>query len=342
MSTLNLQSTDKNVVFSSNLSPEDRTKTARTLPIEEFDYYYDWINSGYKISKNNSQHDMELLASYMVSRQEKETCTDSAGKQTQENILRDNEIGTQVLTCAEGETYKVEYLGYVIDTKKYKEFLKQFLEKKYYLYGEHGIEGESLREGETGDNQENQNNQNDNDNYVPNPAAGDFRSWTQCKQSWSNIVFPGSRNVTICDAGCLVTAISMQIARSGTLTLESPIDPGVVALKLPFSSGGALLSFDMKKIAPNFKYVTKLKIQGMSKETISNKLTNYDPNKYYMILAVSTKKKNKVHHYVALDYVDKTTNEIYMMDPYPLRSNSTKKLYDSYKVYEVLIFEKRD
>ena len=149
MATLNIQSSDKNVIFNSNLSPEDRQSEARELPIDEFDYYYDWVNSGYKISKNNSQHDMELLASRMVSKQSKETCVDSAGKITQENILRDNEIGTQTLTCVEGETYKVEDLGFVVDTVKYKDFLKQFLEKKYYLEGEHDIEVETLESNNT-------------------------------------------------------------------------------------------------------------------------------------------------------------------------------------------------
>ena len=92
MATLNIQSSDKNVIFSSNLSPEDRQTKARELPIEEFDYYYDWGNSGYKISRNNSQHDMELLASHMVSKQVKESCEDATGKVTQENILKDNQL----------------------------------------------------------------------------------------------------------------------------------------------------------------------------------------------------------------------------------------------------------
>lgn len=132
MSTLNLQSKDKNVIFSSNLSAEDRTTTARELPIAEFDYYYDWSNSDYISNKKASNHDMEILARNMVSKQVKETCVDSSGKNTQENILRDNEIGTQTLTCGENETYKTEELGYVVDNQKYKEFLKEFLEKKYY------------------------------------------------------------------------------------------------------------------------------------------------------------------------------------------------------------------
>ena len=135
MATLNLQSKDKNVIFSSNLSPEDRKTTARKLPIDEFDYYYDWSNSNYISNKTTSNHDMELLAQHMVSKQVKEMCIDSSGKETNKNILRDKEIGTIKLTCVEGETYKTEELGYVVDNEKYKEFLREFLEKKYYEDG---------------------------------------------------------------------------------------------------------------------------------------------------------------------------------------------------------------
>lgn len=140
MATLNLQSSDKYVVFSSNLSDEDRKNKARELPIEEFDYYYNWTTSNYKISSDKSNHDMELLAQHMVSKQVKEKCVDSSGNATQENIQKDAEIGVKTLTCAEGEDYKTEELGFQIDHAKYKEFLKEFLEKKYYLEGEFSVE----------------------------------------------------------------------------------------------------------------------------------------------------------------------------------------------------------
>ena len=137
MSTLMVQSDDMNVIFSSNLSKEDRAKTARKKPIKEFDYYYDW--SGHILESDVSTNDMEILAQRMVSYQVKETCTDSTGKVTQEKLLRDNETKTQFLFCAEGETYKKEELGMQIDTEKYKDFLKEFLEKKYYVEDEVGL-----------------------------------------------------------------------------------------------------------------------------------------------------------------------------------------------------------
>ncbi len=137
MSTLMVQSDDMNVIFSSNLSKEDRAKTARKKPIKEFDYYYDW--SGHILESNVSTNDMEILAQRMVSYQVKETCTDTSGKVTQEKLLRDNETKNQALFCIEGETYKREELGMQIDKEKYKEFLKEFLEKKYYVLDETGL-----------------------------------------------------------------------------------------------------------------------------------------------------------------------------------------------------------
>lgn len=137
MSTLMVQSDDMNVIFSSNLSKEDRAKTARKKPIKEFDYYYDW--SGHILESNVSTNDMEILAQRMVSYQVKETCTDTSGKVTKEKLLRDNETKNQALFCIEGETYKREELGMQIDKEKYKEFLKEFLEKKYYVFDETGL-----------------------------------------------------------------------------------------------------------------------------------------------------------------------------------------------------------
>lgn len=133
MSTLTLQSDDMNEVFSSNLSKADRSIIARKQPVKEYDYNYDWSTSNYGLSMTNSEHDMEILAQRMVSYQVKETCVDSSGDVTKENILRDNETKIQVLTCSEGETYKTEELGMQKDDEKYKEFLKEFIEKKYYL-----------------------------------------------------------------------------------------------------------------------------------------------------------------------------------------------------------------
>ena len=114
MATLRIQSTDMNEVFELNLEEEDRKDSARKMPIEEYDYYYDWSTSDYKISKEKSEHDMELLAQRMV------RVYDYTESTTCEQPTEDNKC-------------------YVVDTEQYKEFLYEFLEKKYLLAGEHSI-----------------------------------------------------------------------------------------------------------------------------------------------------------------------------------------------------------
>ena len=144
MSTLKYQSSDMNEVFSSNLSDKDKTNY-KASDREEFDYYYDWTATDYKLSKKNSEHDMEILAQNMVSRQVKEQCVNSSGKVVEQKILRDSEIGTKTLTCEADETYETEDLGYVVDEKKYKNFLKEFIEKKYYYSGKYKVESKNER-----------------------------------------------------------------------------------------------------------------------------------------------------------------------------------------------------
>lgn len=93
MATLNLQSEDMSIVFSSNLSELDTTKKVRTSRLNEFKYDYDW--SSYTLTRDSSVHDMEVLAQHMVSKNEN------------------------------SNTYE-------IDRTKYKEYLKEFIKQKYY------------------------------------------------------------------------------------------------------------------------------------------------------------------------------------------------------------------
>ena len=141
MSTLILQSDDMNTVFKSNTKGFSY-KLCRTKKQGKYDYSkcydnsnfsYDKNWSNYKIRFNNSKHDIEVLAQHMVSHQATESCRDSSGKVVSTNILRDDEIGTQVLACGEGETYSVTGASYELDDDKYYEYLKEFIEKKYIL-----------------------------------------------------------------------------------------------------------------------------------------------------------------------------------------------------------------
>jgi len=290
MATLNLQSQDKNVIFTSNLGDLYRTDNVKDMPLDELDYYYDW--SSYKTSKNNSEHDMEILAQNMVSEKTGEECTKPA---------------------QDGKCY-------AIDNAKYKEFLKQFLEKKYYLEGEYDFEDSG------------------NEDFDSQPATGDFRKWTQCGQSWSSIVVPNS-NKTMCQIGCLITSISIQIARSGTAIVTEAINPGIAVKKFNFAAGGNLYWHSPSNLAPNFHYYANISLIGMNKKAIVDKLTSYDPSRYYIILGVGKISRNELHHFVAFDYADKSNNKIYIMDPAGIQYSD---LYERYRLYEAHIYEKKD
>lgn len=95
MSTLMIQSDDMNEIFGSNLTKEEKSnKRMSKLRIKSL-YSYDTDLSWYRLKPDNSEHDMELLAQNMVS-------------------------------VSEDGSYKY-------DENKYKEFLKQFLERKYFI-----------------------------------------------------------------------------------------------------------------------------------------------------------------------------------------------------------------
>jgi len=295
MATLYIESEDMSQIFISNTKGyKVYNDTDKNINYEYFSYNHDW--SSHKLSKIDSSYDIEILAQNMVSRIENSNCP-----------------GT-----VDGACYK-------IDQDKYREFLKGFLEKKYFI-----------NEGaEVGESPETNNNDNNNSN---SPAMGNFRTWTQCKQKWSSKIVPTSSQ-NMCSIGCLITSVSIQIARSGTITLESPFDPGVALEKFKFVNGGNFVWASTTNIAPNFKYRSSINVAGMSKEKIIEKISSYDSNKYYFILAVSKKDRNSVHHYVALDYVDAVSNKIYIMDP---ASTSKTDLYEHYKLYSMAIYEKKD
>lgn len=129
MSTLSIQTDEMEDFFASNLSKADRKKNKRDRKEFEFCEVYD----NYTTTTTKGEHDMEILAQHMVSQQVEESCVDSSGSVIKTNILKDGEIGTQTLVCSEGQTYKTSEVKLVKDDEKYREFLKEFIEKKYYL-----------------------------------------------------------------------------------------------------------------------------------------------------------------------------------------------------------------
>lgn len=311
MSTLYLESDDINVIFNSNLSDLDRAKTERKKPVDDFDYFHDW--SGYISTPTSSVHDMEILAQHMVSQIPYDPETRNC------NNPKDN-------YC------------YVFDEDKYKEFLKEFIEKKYFLENTPFGSNDTLYYNKEESSTSKDNNGNaDSQNYTQPPQAdGEWRNWRQCKGEWKNIKMPNSKK-TICNIGCLITSLSIQIVRSGTATVVPNVNPGVVVNYFEFASGGRLYWNSVSNLAPNFVYRYNKSLVGMTKQKVAQILSGYDLNRYYLIIGVSKKDRTKVHHYVAFEYAD-SNGELYMVDP----SSDYSKVYDRYKVYELHVYEKKD
>jgi len=302
MATLNVQSSDMGDIFSSNIIDYDvNSKTNNPY----FSYDYDWTT--YVTTKDNSSHDIEVLAQNMVTETRELVCD--------EPVIKFDEEGNEYKVC------------YIIDEEKYRNFLPEFLEKKYYL-NDSPLSGSS-----TGSS-----NNNGNNNNNPTQQTGDWRNWKQCGQSWSNNLVPSSKS-NMCSIGCAVTAVTIQIAKSGTYTVVKPIDPGRALNFYDFQSGGNLYWGSVSKLAPNFNFVAKVSLEGMSKAAVAKKLSSYDSSRYYILLNVGKHSARSAHHYVALDYVNTSTNNLYMIDP---GSSASNDLYSTYKVYKAVIYEKKD
>ena len=291
MSTLRIQSDDIGDVFASNIKDYDESLKELKENNPNFSYDKDW--SCYNPTANNSTYDIEVLAQHMVKKSDScENC-------------------------------------YEIDEEGYREYLKEFLEKKYFINKDEN--GTFYCEPGTPDTPEQPEQR-------PSEATGTWKDWKQCDKEWGSIIVPKS-NSTICQIGCLITSVTIQIARSGTVTLVSPINPGIAVSKYSFVKGGNFVWNSAAKLAPNFKYYTKINLAGMSSSAMAKKLSSYDSSKYYIILAVSNKKSNKVGHYVALDYADTSTGNLYMFDPGSSKGNNAT---EKYKIYAAHIYEKKD
>ena len=110
MATLNIKTDDKNQVFIDNTVDYKVTSKENNT---DFDYYKDWSKTGYISTKTNSAHDIEILAQNMVSKTSDSGCYNT-----------------------------VDRACYKIDDEKYREFLSEFIEKKYFT--EEGYKPSSL------------------------------------------------------------------------------------------------------------------------------------------------------------------------------------------------------
>lgn len=146
-------------------------------------------------------------------------------------------------------------------------------------------------------------------------SSGPYANWKQYEGAWVSVPI-GSSGKTIKNIGCLVTSISMLVAKSGQpTTITGDFNPGTFVQALNsnngFTGSGALIWSTVTKIVPSFKYQGFVSVNGLSKETKLNKLKELLSNKNNYVVAEV--KGNSGEHWVAIDGI--SDGNIVMMDP---------------------------
>lgn len=144
-------------------------------------------------------------------------------------------------------------------------------------------------------------------------ASGPYAGWKQADPTWGSITIGSSYN-TIAGVGCLVTSVSMLIAKSGVpTTVEGDFNPGTFVKKLNATGGfdGAnLIWAAVSNAAPSFVFQTKVGLAGQSREQKLNTIKSLVDAGNYVVVEV---KGNTGQHWVAVDSVNGST--VSMMDP---------------------------
>ena len=146
-------------------------------------------------------------------------------------------------------------------------------------------------------------------------SSGPYANWKQYEGAWVSVPI-GSSGKTIKNIGCLVTSISMLVAKSGQpTTITGDFNPGTFVQALNsnngFTGSGALIWSTVTKIVPSFKYQGFVSVSGFSKEAKLNKLKELLSNKNNYVVAEV--KGDSGEHWVAIDGI--SDGNIVMMDP---------------------------
>lgn len=144
-------------------------------------------------------------------------------------------------------------------------------------------------------------------------STGPYAGWKQGDPAWSTITI-GNTNSTIGGVGCLVTSVSMLIAKSGVaVNVDGDFNPGTFVQKLNQVGGFQGANFvwgAVEKVAPNFQYVGKSYVSGQSQQQKLSTLQGLLDQGYYVVAEV---KGNTGQHWVAIDGINGST--VLMMDP---------------------------
>ena len=144
-------------------------------------------------------------------------------------------------------------------------------------------------------------------------STGPYAGWKQGDPAWASITI-GNTSSTIGGVGCLVTSVSMLIAKSGVdVNVDGDFNPGTFVQKLNQVGGFQGANFvwgSVSSVAPNFQFVNKISVAGQSQQQKLSTLQGLLDQGYYVVAEV---KGNTGQHWVAIDGID--GNTILMMDP---------------------------
>ena len=145
--------------------------------------------------------------------------------------------------------------------------------------------------------------------------SGEYVTWRQMGQSWSNIKI-GNTNSTLGQIGCLVTSISILIEKSGCNSTIKPFNPGTFLEALnannAFDSNGNLQYAGVTRAVPNFKYAGNVNLRGKSRTEKLALITQYFNQGYYLTIEVKGATPGN-QHWVAITGIN--GNNVVMVDP---------------------------
>src|SRR5574344_426968 len=146
-------------------------------------------------------------------------------------------------------------------------------------------------------------------------VSGEYVTWRQMGQSWSNIKI-GNTNSTLGQIGCLVTSISILIEKSGCNSTITPFNPGTFLEALnannAFDSNGNLQYAGVTRAVPNFKYAGNVNLRGKSRTEKLALITQYFNQGYYLTIEVKGATPGN-QHWVAITGIN--GNNVVIVDP---------------------------
>ena len=156
-------------------------------------------------------------------------------------------------------------------------------------------------------------------------SDGEYSNWRQGDERWGSTPM-GNSGQTLAQIGCLVTSVSIQMARSGVQTSINPLNPGTFVEFLNnnggIAGGGNFVWSSPQKAAPNFVYQGQDSVAGLSREQKLNKIKELTSQQG--VYVVAEVKGNTGQHWVAVEGVNGSS--VQMIDP----ASDNKDMWDQY------------